>query len=277
LEVLPAEDVAAYVAGRLGGPPATALTTFIYERTDGNALFMVNMLEHLVQQGAMVRRAGEWTLRDEAKAASVPEGLRQLVVRRLEALEPEARQILEAASVVGKTFAVAAAAAGADCTVVEAETRCDALAVQHHLLERAGLAVWPDGTRAGAYQFQHALYQQVLYEQLGAARREQLHQRIGARLEAGYGAQAGEVSAQIAMHYERGGETERAVHLWQQASEQAARRNAHHEALTTLRRGLALLATRPDSPDRTRQKLTMQLALGELLMAINGIASPEAG
>ena len=86
LEVLPAEDVAAYVAGRLGGPAAVALAAFIYERTDGNALFMVNMLEHLVQHGEVVRRGGEWTLREEAEKASVPEGLRQLLLRRLEAL-----------------------------------------------------------------------------------------------------------------------------------------------------------------------------------------------
>jgi predicted ATPase len=58
LEVLAAADVAAYVAGRLGGPVAAALAAFIYDRTDGNALFMVNMLEHLVQQGEVVRRGG---------------------------------------------------------------------------------------------------------------------------------------------------------------------------------------------------------------------------
>src|SRR5262245_3543951 len=58
LEFLPAEDVAAYVAGRLGGPVAARLAAFIYERTDGNALFMVNMAEYLVTQGAVVRQAG---------------------------------------------------------------------------------------------------------------------------------------------------------------------------------------------------------------------------
>jgi predicted ATPase len=277
LEVLSAEDVAAYVAGRLGEPVAIALAAFIYERTDGNALFMVNMLEHLVQQGEVVRRAGEWTLREEAKPASVPEGLRQLVVRRLEALEPEARQVLEAASVVGETFAVAAVAAGAECAVAAVEAWCDVLAAQHHFLEEAGLMVWPDGTCTGAYRFQHALYQQVLYEQLGTARRAQLHQRIGTRLEAGYGAQTEEIAAQLALHFERAWETERAVRAWQQAGEQAARRNAHHEAITALRKALALLATRPDSPERTRQELTLQLTLGELLMAIKGIAAPEAG
>jgi predicted ATPase len=109
LELLPAEDVAAYVAGRLGGPVTTALATFIHERTEGNALFMVHIVEHLLQQGLIIRQDKQWTLRDgaEAKLASVPEGLRQLLLRRIEELRPEARRVLEAASVAGEAFAVA--------------------------------------------------------------------------------------------------------------------------------------------------------------------------
>src|SRR5439155_184537 len=86
LEFLPVEDVVAYVAGRLAGPVAAPLTAFIHERTNGNALFMVNILEHLVQQGLVVRRERQWTLREgvEATAAGLPEGLRQLLLRRIE-------------------------------------------------------------------------------------------------------------------------------------------------------------------------------------------------
>ena len=71
LEPLPAADVAAYVAGRLGGPVAASLAAVVHERTEGNALFMVNLLEHLVRQGLVVRQGGQWTLRDgtEAQAA----------------------------------------------------------------------------------------------------------------------------------------------------------------------------------------------------------------
>jgi predicted ATPase len=177
---------------------------FIYERTDGNALFMVNMLEHLVQQGEVVRRGG-WALREGAEAAGVQEGLRQLLVRRLAALEPGERKVLEAASVAGEAFTAAAVSAGVQGAVEEVEAVCEALAAPHHFIEETGLMVWPDGTVSGGYQFQHVLYQQVLYEQLGEARRAQLHRRIGTRLEAGYDAQAGEVAVQLAVHFERGG------------------------------------------------------------------------
>jgi predicted ATPase len=277
LECLPAADVAAYVAGRLGGPVAVPLDAFIYARTDGNALFMVNLVEHLVQQGRVVWREGQWTLGEEAAVGSLPEGLRQLLLRRIEALALEVRRVLQAASVVGEAFAVAAVAAGAQCPVEAVEAVCEELVAQQHFLDETGLTDWPDGTSGGSYRFRHALYQQVLYEQVGSTRRRQLHRRIGARLEAGYGAQAGALAVQLAVHCERGGEVQRAVHYWQQAGDNAARRNAHHEALTAYTKGRTLLATLPDSLARAQHELTLLLTLGGLLMAVKGTRAPEAG
>jgi predicted ATPase/DNA-binding winged helix-turn-helix (wHTH) protein len=277
LEFLSAADVAAYMAGRLGGPVAVPLTALVAARTDGNALFMVNIVEHLVHQGWVVRQAGQWTLREgvEVPGVSLPEGLRALLLRRIEALAPAARRVLEAASVVGEAFAGAAVAAGGEAPLEDVEVVCDGLAAQRHFLDDTGWTVWPDGTRSGTYRFQHALYRQVLYESLGTMRCVQLHQRIGARLEGGYGAQAGEIATQLAVHFERGGEAQRAVHYLQQAAENAARRNAHHEAIASLTKGLALLATLPDSPERIQYELTLRLALCEPLIAVKGWAAPE--
>jgi hypothetical protein len=115
--------------------------------------------------------------------ASLPEELRGLLLRRIEALPPTTRQVLEAASVVGETFAVAAVAAGARRPVQDIETVCTGLAAHRHFLDDAGWTVWPDATSGGQYRLQHALYHQVLYEALGMAQRVQMHQRIGARLE----------------------------------------------------------------------------------------------
>ena len=240
---------------------------------------MVNVVEHLVQQGLIVQREGLWTLREGAAAevARVPEGLRQLLMRRIEELTPEARQVLEAASVVGEAFAARAVTAGVQDTIKDVQTVCDTLAAQHHFIEDTGVTAWPDGTRGGSYRFQHALYQQVLYDELGSTRREELHRRIGTRLQAGYGAQAAEIAAQLAVHFERCGEIQPAVHYWQQVADRAARRNAHHEAIAALHTGLALLATLPDNPERIQQELTLQLTLGELLMATKGMGAPEAG
>jgi predicted ATPase len=229
--------------------------------------------------GGVVRRAGQWTLGEEAEApgVSLPEDLRQLLLRRIEALAPEARRVLETASVVGDAFAVAAVAAGVPCPIADVEAVCDGLAAQRHVLDDMGWTVWPDGTRGGAYRFQHALYRQVLYERLGTMRGVQLHGRVGARLEEGYGAQAGEIATQLAVHFERGGEVQRAVHYWQQAGDTATRRHAHREAITALTKGRTLLATLPESPERNRHELALLLILGELLMVAKGLGAPETG
>src|SRR5499426_1747178 len=164
LELLSAEDVAAYLAGRLQGPIAPLLTAFVHERTDGNALFMVNIVEHLVQQRLLVRRAGQWTLRarEEASMARLPEEVRQLLLRRLDTLPAAARRVLDVASVMGQEFAVAVVAAGAQCPVDDVEALCGGLAAHGRFIADTGLTVWPDGTRSGCYRFHHALYQQVL-------------------------------------------------------------------------------------------------------------------
>src|SRR5262245_21696863 len=279
LDLLPAEAVAAYLAGQLQGPIAPALVAFVHERTDGNALFMVHMVEHLVQQRLLVRHAGQWTLRagEAARVARLPAEVRQLLTRRLDALPAAARCVLDVASVVGQEFAAAAVAAGAPCPVDDVETRCAGLAAHAHFIADTGLAVWPDGTSSGRYRFQHALYQQVLYEALGTARRGQLHHQVGVCLEAGYGARAEEIAAQLAVHFERGRAVQRAVHYWQQAGANAARRNAHHDAIAAVTKGLTLLATLPDSPERTQHELTLLLSLGELQIAVQGQAAPDVG
>jgi predicted ATPase len=252
---------------------------FRLDVAQGHALFLVNIVEHLVAQGAVVRREGQWTLPDgaEAKVASLPEGLRQLLVRRLEDLPTEEKRLLEAASVVGERFAAASVAAGAQGPVEDVEASCEGLAARGQFLDDIGLAEWPDGTNRGRYQFTHALYRQVLYDGLGTVRRRQLHRSIGLGLEAGYGARAGEIAARLAVHFERGGEIPRAVDYWQQAGGTAARRNAYPDAIAALKKGLQLLATLPESPERTQHELALQLTLADLLRATKGVGSPDVG
>jgi predicted ATPase len=179
--------------------------------------------------------------------------------------------------VAGERFSVAAVAAAGQSPVEDVEESCEELAAPHQFLLDIGLRAWPDGTSSGRYRFAHALYRQVLYEGLGTVRRRQLHRRMGLRLEAGYGEQAGEIAAQLAVHFERGGEALQAVHYWQQAGDNAARRHAHDDAIALFTKGLALLATLPESLERAQHELAVQLALGELLRATQGVGVPEVG
>src|SRR5262245_35464858 len=128
-------------------------------------------------------------------------------------------------------FAVATVAAALQDDADGLEDRCAVLAQTSPFLQAAGLAEWPDGTLSGRYRFRHALYQQMVYQRLGEARRVRLHRQIGARLEEGYGERGTEIAAALAMHFERGRESERAIHWLRQAGENAVWRNAPHEAI----------------------------------------------
>src|SRR5262249_36356625 len=132
---------------------------------------------------------------------------------------------------------------------------------------------WPDGTLTARYGFRHTLYQQVVYDRVPVMRRLRLHRQIGVRLEVGYGAQAGERAAELAMHFDRGRLYVRAVSYWQQAGEQALRRWAYPEAIGYLQHCLEGLQTLPDTRERAQQELEVQLALGHAFSAIRGPAA----
>jgi predicted ATPase len=183
--------------------------------------------------------------------------------------------VLEAASVAGVEFSAAAVAAGVNLEELDVEERCAALARREQFLQARGTAEWPDGTVAARYGFIHAVYQEGVYERVPAGRRVWLHQRIGARQEAGYGAQAREIAAALAVHFERGRDTRRAVQYLWQAGSNALQRSAHQEAIIHLTRGLALLQTLPDTPERLLHELVLHASLGTPLIATKGWAAPE--
>jgi predicted ATPase len=128
---------------------------------------------------------------------------------------------------------------------------------------------------AARYGFIHAVYQEGVYERVPAGRRVGLHQRIGARQEAGYGAQAWEIAAELAVHFERGQDTRRAVQYRWQAGRTALQRSAHQEAISHWTRGVELLQTLPDTPERLLHELALQASLGTPLIATKGWAAPK--
>ena len=148
----------------------------------------------------------------------IPAGVQQLIELQLGRLSKDEQRVLEAASLVGVEFAVASVAAALQVSSEMAETACAALAQHGLFLETSGLAAWPDGTLSGQYRFRHALYQQVLSRRLTEVQRAQGHQRIGTRLEGGYGARAGEIAAELAVHFEQGRDYRRAVQYVRQAT-----------------------------------------------------------
>ena len=92
-----------------------------------------------------------------------------------------------------------------------------------------------------------------------ASRRVQIHRRIGEQGESLYGGRAGEIAAELAMHFERGANYGQAAKYLQRAADNAIRRFAYLEAVGLSRRGLDMLWKLPDTSERTRQELCLQL------------------
>ena len=211
----------------------------IHQRTDGNPLFMVNIVDYLITQGVIVEVNGQWKLqRDLADMESgMPAGLQEMIVRQMERLSPLDQQVLEVASVAGAEFSVAAIVEGLETAVGEVEERCEALARREQFLRASGVSEWPDGTVAARYGFIHALYREVVYERVPAGRRIDLHREIGEREERAYGDRARDIAAELAVHFERGRDLRQAVGTWAHAGQQAVRRSAHEDAIGNLTAG----------------------------------------
>ena len=278
LPLLPEAAVAAYLTERF--PQSTfpsGLAWLIHQRTDGNPLFMVNVLDDLVTQRVIAECDGRWQLKRELAEVEVgvPESIRQMISKRIDRLSPNEQRVLEAASVAGVEFSTATVAAGLDVDVVQVEEWCEELARHNQFLQPGGVGEWPDGTVAAHFTFIHALYRQALYQRVTGARRVRFHQRIGERAEASYGERAEEQAGELAMHFEQGRDYQRAVSYLQQAAENAVRRSAFQEAIAHFTKGLELLNHWPDTPSRTRQELSLHIAVIGPLMAIKGESSPE--
>jgi predicted ATPase len=137
----------------------------IHRRTEGNPLFMVNVIDYLIAQNELAEdRAIETQV-----TSFVPENLRQMIEKQIMRLRSEELRGLEVASVAGMEFSAAAVAAGLGQEIVQIEEICAGLARRGQFLRTNGVEEWPDGTMAARYSFVHALYQEVLYDRLTAA------------------------------------------------------------------------------------------------------------
>jgi predicted ATPase len=239
--------------------------TMVHHRTEGNPLFLVNLIEYLMDEEIVVQRDGNWCLQAELNEVElgVPENMRYMIEKHIERLTPEEQRVLEGASVVGMDCSAAAMAAGLQEDVIKIEEICDGLARRHHFLRPAYLAELPDGTVTPRYKFIHSLYLDVLYRRVAPTRRSQIHGRIGERGEEIYRERAGEIATELAVHFEQARDSERAVKYLLVAAENAARRSADHEVIGLARHGLEVLEALPSTPEHEQLKLSLEERLSQ--------------
>jgi predicted ATPase/DNA-binding winged helix-turn-helix (wHTH) protein len=223
-------------------PPG--LDEFMYKRSEGNPLFVITMLEHLITQRYLVRegtdQAGAWKQRTPFldMDPDLPDELSQMIELEIERLSPDDQRLLEAGSLINVAFPAWAVAAALEEDTPETEEACDELAHRLHFVRRAGQDELPDGTRSAFYVFAHGLYREVLYQRQSVSRRARRHTRIAERLGELFAGREANVAQEMAMHYEAAGNWSRAASVLRSAAWQARQRRAHGEAAALLEHAL---------------------------------------
>ena len=234
----------------------------VQERTEGNPLYVTNILDYAVSRSLILQRDGAWELSFAARDFDLhaPESLTQMIERQIERLSPEEQSVLEVASVIGVSFAVPLITAVGAPEPESMEVCCDTLARRNLFVRAAGISELPGGQVGARYQFVHALYRDVFYKRLPPARRVRLHRVIGEWLESLHQDRLTEVASELALHFQEAHDFAKTVRYLQLVALRCASRQAFHEALEALNRGISVAATLPPSA-----RLAAEFALSEHL------------
>ncbi|HKE57557.1 MAG TPA: AAA family ATPase, partial [Pyrinomonadaceae bacterium] len=244
LERLEEADVAEYLKSEfVNGDLPSGLATIIHHHSDGNPLFMTAMLDHLAQQNLLTRVDGRWklTIPLEQLDPGVPDTLRSMLEVQLGNLSDQQQKVLKYASVAGERFTSCSVGIMLETPFSDAEEQCTLLASRQQFLKATGTREFPSGLISSTYEFGHSLYREVLYRQLSANQRVNLHRLLAKGMVTVCSIAATEAAAMVALHFEEGHEYERAIEYLVHAAENASRRYAHREAIATLEHARELL------------------------------------
>lgn len=225
-----------------------ALIEALHRDTEGNPLFLEEIVRHLAESGRLADATG-------IEELGVPESIRDIVARRVGALSSECGRVLATASVLGQSFELRELQVVAGVPMTELlETLADATEAQ---------VILEEPRQPGHFRFAHALVRQVLYEDLGATRRLRVHQRAAEAIEELYTGQLDPHLARLAHHFlaaAPAGDPAKAIGYALMAGSRAIRGLAPEEAVALLGRALEVMnGAGIDGARRCR----LLLALGE--------------
>lgn len=264
-------DTATLVANLRGQADQQGVNA-IYAETEGNPLFIVEMVRARLgkeEKPGSAAAPSAATDRPSPSAPTLPPKVHAVIEARLTQLSAEAHDLARVAAVIGRAFDAAVLGKASDSTEDELVQGLDEL-WQHGIIREQGL------NRLGveAYDFSHDKLREVAYQSLSSIRRRMLHRRVAEALEFYHAAQLDEISHQLAHHYERGGLAAKAIGYYEHAATAAHRLGAVQEAIGYLTHAQTLLPLLPANDDQPRLALTLQIALGPLLLATKGYAAP---
>jgi class 3 adenylate cyclase/tetratricopeptide (TPR) repeat protein len=251
-----------------GEPLPDPVMKQILDKTEGIPLFVEELTKEVLESGILARGEEGYTLAGPLTSLAIPSSLQDSLMARLDRLTP-VREVAQIGAVIGREFPHALLAR---VTEVDANELNEALTqlTSAELIFRRGTP--PDAT----YVFKHALVQDAAYKSLLNTRRRQLHQTIAQLLESDSPEIARVQPELLAEHFTEAGLAEEAIDYWLRAGRHSAARGAYVEAIRQLTKGLELLATLPDGPERARTEIDIRVALGVPLLSGLAGASAEA-
>jgi DNA-binding SARP family transcriptional activator/tetratricopeptide (TPR) repeat protein len=254
-------DVASFIELSTGVTPPESLLNALQTETEGNPLFVGEVVRLLASEGRLTERPEPgWRL-------PIPPGVHEAIAQRLRRLSKECRRLLTLASVLGREFSLEALERASDLPEEELLEVLDEAFAARVLAEVPGA---PDRMR-----FSHARVRDALYNDLSTARRARLHLRIGEALEKLYGTDPEPYLAELAHHFYLagpGGDIDKTVGYTRRAGDQAVALLAYEEAVRQYR--MALRAFERSTTKSDLEKCELNLALGDALAKAG--STPEA-
>ena len=239
-----------------GSTPPPALVRVVFEETDGNAFFVEEVYQHLLDEGRLFEADGKWRPALRGEPIQVPESVRLVITRRVQRLGETARRVLTAAAVIGRAFPLDLLTA---VVGLEDEAVIDAIEES----ERAHL-VLAEGDRSSRYLFSHELVRSTLVSGLSVPRRQRLHLRVADVIERLYAPATEAHAAALAHHlYQAGGSADsvRAVFWLKTAAERAYAAGAFEEVLDLVDR-LMKLDTGPAAAASEAEEMQAKALIG---------------
>jgi tetratricopeptide (TPR) repeat protein/transcriptional regulator with XRE-family HTH domain len=231
------KETAALMSDRLNGAEVPEeFSGLVFDHTGGNPFFTVEVLKSLIERGDLILREGRWFRKDMQDLAA-PESVSEAILERVSRLQPQTRQALEEASVLGQVFGFEDLMAVVGLGEDDAEEALEEA-------EGSGL-IWAAKVR---YAFDHALTQQTLYAGLSPARRKRLHRAAGEGMERLGEKVRQKRAAEISRHFAQGSSPERALPYALLAGEEAEAAFAPGEAERQYRAALDLADETGDEP-----------------------------
>ncbi|MBI2807937.1 MAG: protein kinase [Planctomycetes bacterium] len=248
-------------------PPA--LIEQIVAKTDGVPLFVEEYTKMVMESDRIKEVQGSVEVSGSYVHLQIPATLQDLLISRLDrmASNPE---VVQLAAALGREFSfeLIRAAGALDEKTLSAELE---------KLVSAELLYTKGRPPLNSYLFKHALIQDAAYLSMLKSKKQIVHRRIAEAIEKQYPDLAERQPEVLAHHCTEAGLTPQAIAYWTKAGLRSQERSANAEAASHLRRGLELLATLPDTPERLGQELAMQIPLATVLIASQGYATPEVG